>query len=209
MPPNNNFDKNVFINCPFDNDYKPLLRAMLFTTVVCGYEPRIASESSDSLQVRLDKISKLIEESRYSIHDISRMTAEKKDEFARFNMPFELGIDFGSRIYGGRMLSRKKSLIFDKERHRYQKALSDLAGVDIKAHKSDPDEIIYELRNWIRNDLDMVCKPGSQLCDMYKIFYGDFKQIMKQAGFQQRDIDKMSPKEFVYYVKKWKEGRDS
>lgn len=96
----NNYNNNVFINCPFDKQYKDMLQAMLFTLLYCGLEPRIASESSDSLKIRLDKIKNLIKESRYSIHDLCRMEAEKKGDLARFNMPFELGTDFGCRVYG-------------------------------------------------------------------------------------------------------------
>lgn len=184
-----------------------MLRAMLFSAIVCGLEPRLASESSDSSQVRINKITRLIKNSRYSVHDLSRMPAKEKGEFPRFNMPFELGVDFGSKIYGGRMLSSKKSLIFDKERFRYQRALSDLAGVDIKAHNSKPDELIRQFREWVRNDLGIKCKSGSQLCDAYKVFYGDFKQIMKEEGFKQRDIDNMSPNEFIHYIKQWMKGR--
>jgi len=42
------FDKNIFINCPFDREYLPLLRPLLFTVVECGLEPRIASERPDA-----------------------------------------------------------------------------------------------------------------------------------------------------------------
>jgi hypothetical protein len=42
------FELNVFINCPFDEQYYPLLRPLLFTVVYLGFNPRIASERSDS-----------------------------------------------------------------------------------------------------------------------------------------------------------------
>lgn len=61
------FGRHVFINCPFDPDYAPLLQAILFSVVYLGFLPRIASENSDSAQVRLQKISWLIENSKYSI----------------------------------------------------------------------------------------------------------------------------------------------
>jgi len=70
---NHDFNRNVFINCPFDPDYKPMLRALLLTVIECGLEPRIATESGDSGEVRVQKIENLIRESRYSIHDISRI----------------------------------------------------------------------------------------------------------------------------------------
>jgi len=91
------FETNVFINCPFDEDYLPLLRPLLFTLVYLGYSPRIASERSDSAENRVDKICGLIRESMYSIHDLSRLRAREVGEFYRMNMPFELGIEYGCR----------------------------------------------------------------------------------------------------------------
>jgi len=83
------FLKNVFINCPFDSQYTKLLRPILFTVIYLGYNPRIASERSDSGEARFTKIRELISESKFSIHDISRLKAVKKLEYYRLNMPFE------------------------------------------------------------------------------------------------------------------------
>lgn len=47
------FESNVFINCPFDDEYKPLLRALLFSVIDLGFEPRIALER---LNARGDQI---------------------------------------------------------------------------------------------------------------------------------------------------------
>ena len=91
------FDSSVFINCPFDEDYHPLLRPLLFTILYLGFTPRIALERSDSGENRIDKISELIASSKYSIHDLSRLKARRAKEFYRMNMPFELGIDYGAR----------------------------------------------------------------------------------------------------------------
>lgn len=69
-----------------------MLRSLLFTVVDCGLEPRIASESSDSGEIRVEKIKNLIRESRYSIHDISRMEAIKRGHtsFSPFLLRFSL-----------------------------------------------------------------------------------------------------------------------
>lgn len=56
--------KNVFVNCPFDNQYFPLLKALLFTIVYIGLKPLI-SETSDSGEIRLHKIKDLMLESQY------------------------------------------------------------------------------------------------------------------------------------------------
>jgi hypothetical protein len=79
------FENNVFVNCPFDRDYLPLLRPLLFTILSLGLRPRIALETIDSGEPRLDKIVRLIRESRYSVHDLSRLRAERAGEFYRLN----------------------------------------------------------------------------------------------------------------------------
>jgi hypothetical protein len=47
---------SVFINCPFDPEFQPFLRAILFTVCAMGCQPRSALEESDSSTLRLDKI---------------------------------------------------------------------------------------------------------------------------------------------------------
>ena len=94
------YQSSVFVNCPFDAKYSELLRPLLFVTIYFGHNPRIATERSDSGENRLNKICGLIAACRYSIHDLSRLKSSKADEFSRMNMPFELGIDFGTRLHG-------------------------------------------------------------------------------------------------------------
>lgn len=142
------YESNVFINCPFDKDYHELLRPLLFTVVYLGFRPRIASERSDSGETRLDKICNLIQESRLSIHDLSRLKSDAADEFYRLNMPFELGIDYGARLFGSSKMNGKRSLILETSYYDFQKALSDIAGMDIKAHHDEPEEVVAAVRNW-------------------------------------------------------------
>jgi len=79
--------------------YYPLLKVLVFTLVKYGMIPRVALENSDSGQARINKILELIRESKYSIHDLSRIKSAKAKEFHRMNMPFELGVDFGARNF--------------------------------------------------------------------------------------------------------------
>jgi len=109
------FQRNVFLNCPFDSEYRPILQAILFCVVRFGLTPRIATERSDAGEPRVQKIVHLIESSRYSIHDLSRCQAHEAGEHYRLNMPFELGMDFGCRHYGGEPHSRKVILILEEQ----------------------------------------------------------------------------------------------
>lgn len=74
---------------------------MLFCVIDLGFIPRLARERSDSAEMRVKKITGLIEGSLYSIHDLSRCVATKRGEHFRLNMPFELGIDRACRRYFG------------------------------------------------------------------------------------------------------------
>ena len=73
------FEENVFVNCPFDRQFLPLLRPLLFTITYLGLRPRIALEAMDAGQGRLDKIVRLIRESKFGIHDLSRIEAALSD----------------------------------------------------------------------------------------------------------------------------------
>ena len=85
------FNDSIFINCPFDEDYSPLLRSIVFTVYRCGFLPITALGEDNGLENRLLKIQNCIENCRYGIHDISR-TLLNENDLPRFNMPFELGI---------------------------------------------------------------------------------------------------------------------
>ena len=93
------FNDNVFVNCPFDDEYLPLLRPLLFTVIDLGFTPRIALERLDSGRPRFQKIVALIKQSKYAIHDLSRIQSSKVGEFYRLNMPFELGLDVGCSLF--------------------------------------------------------------------------------------------------------------
>ena len=91
---------SVFINCPFTEDYASLFEAMTFTVLACGYLPRSALEKGDSGEVRMDKITRLIKASLYSIHDLSAVELDATNHLPCFNMPFELGLTLGLKAAG-------------------------------------------------------------------------------------------------------------
>jgi len=85
------FESNVFLNCPFDDEYLPLRYAILFAIVDCGFIPRCALEIVDGSQLRMHSIKVMIKESRFGIHDISRTQLDPEHRLPRFNMPLEMG----------------------------------------------------------------------------------------------------------------------
>src|SRR5215203_6365251 len=88
-------NRDVFVNCPFDPHYKPLFYAIVFTVVRSGFRVRCALETDDATENRFSKISVIVKECRYGIHDISRTEADGDPPLPRFNMPLELGLFLG------------------------------------------------------------------------------------------------------------------
>ena len=114
------FSTNVFINCPFDTQYQPLLRPLIFTVLYFNLEPRLAQTRSSST-IRINQIKAHIKDSKYGIHDLSRSRAMNHGELPRFNLPYELGLDIGCTEYGNKKSRSKKILILEREKYHYKK----------------------------------------------------------------------------------------
>ena len=144
------YTNSVFLNVPFDAKYKRLFEAAIFAIYDCGFIARSAKEDEDSSTPRVEKIYELIQQSKYGIHDISRVTLDSKNRLPRFNMPLELGIWLGAKRYGSRRDKEKRALVLDKVDHRYQIFCSDIAGQDPRSHNNDTSIVIRRIRNWLR-----------------------------------------------------------
>lgn len=195
--PELNFNNNVFINCPFDENYKSLLKMLIFTIIHCGYNPRISLESSDSSISRLEKIQNLIHNAKYSIHDISRCKASRKGEYYRLNMPFEIGLDFGCKKYGNSEQQEKEILILSSDPYHYQKALSDLSGVDIMVHKNDNEEMVRRIREWLYTKKSTIKQPTT-IWDDYNAFIAYLEEDLKE-----KDIKNMAIPEYIDKAKEY------
>jgi hypothetical protein len=193
----------VFINCPFDKDYEPILQAILFCVVYLGFEPRIATESNDSGSVRLNKICEIIENSKYSIHDLSRCQAKKKGEHFRLNMPFELGVDYGCRRYFGQEREGKRLLILEEKMYRYQAAISDLSGCDIQAHAGDFQNAVRKVRNWLVSEAQINADGAGRILGAYADFQEWYYENQLAAGFSEEDIQDYPTSELLVAMNSW------
>jgi hypothetical protein len=197
------FDKNVFVNCPFDDEYRPLLRPLLFTISYLGFQPRIALEELDSGAPRIQKIVNLIRSSRYAIHDLSRLQARQQGEFYRLNMPLELGIDVGCRVFGRAPLNLKRCLILEVQRYRYQAAISDLAGCDIAVHGGSEEAIVTEVRNWLSSKTSTPAAGPARVWTAFLDFRSDNYDELTAQGFSHRDIEALPVDEFLRCLQRW------
>lgn len=204
--PNPNFHKNVFINCPFDEEYKPILQAILFCLIRLGFVPKIANEIIDSGENRLENIQKLIHCSKYSIHDLSRCMSSYPGEFSRMNMPFELGLDFGCKYFGGSPFDQKRILILEEKKYRYQQFISDISGNDIEAHDKEYVKAIRKVRNWITgflSDSEMVA--GKVLAKEYEDFRGFHYDELLSKGYSEEDIEDYPTGQLINAMIQWKQ----
>lgn len=198
-----NFTTSVFINCPFDDAYIPILHAIVFTVLACDHTPCSVLQERDAGEIRLRKIQRLIQQSRFGIHDISRTQLDPISRLPRFNMPFELGLDIGARQYGSGRLKSKIILIFDELPNRYQQSLSDISGQDISSHGNEVSQVITKIRSWLnakRAD-DALPLPGNTLLiQRYDLFQIALPNLCGEAGLDHANLEF---NDLSYFVAEW------
>jgi len=197
------FATNVFVNCPFDSEYRPLLRALLFTILDLGFEPRLTLERLNSGETRIAKILELIEDAKFGVHDLSRVQAAAAGEFYRLNMPFELGLDMACRLYKTGQWIEKKCLVLGAEAFDYQAAISDLAGSDIRSHKGRPSLLTAAVRNWLNAEASLGAIGPAAVWSRFNDFMADNFDNLRARGFSRADIRDLEPAELVFEMKAW------
>lgn len=181
--------RDVFINCPFDDDFAPGFRALVFGVIACGYRARCAREVDDAAETRIEKLYRIIEQSRYGIHDISRTELDPGTDLPRFNMPLELGMFLGAKRFGEAEQKLKKCIIFDREPYRFQMFISDLAGMDIKAHNGDPRQMVASIRDFLAAaSRRTTVPPALAILASYDSFLEALPEIAQVAGLDPADI---------------------
>jgi hypothetical protein len=174
---------NVFINCAFDEDFAAGFQALVFAVIGCGFRVHCAREMSDASETRIDKLYRLIEQSPFGIHDLSRTELDKKYGLPRFNMPLELGIFLGAKRFGDDLNTKKKCLVLDVQPYRFQKFVSDLAGMDITEHGGEPRRMVARVRDWLVTVAPRRAIPSTQaILDSYDAFNAALPDIASDSG---------------------------
>lgn len=196
------YDKSVFINCPIDNKYRPLFYASVFTIIRCGLNARSAEEESDSSEIRLFKIYRMIDECKYGIHDLSMTSIDKKTHFPRFNMPFELGIFLAAKHFGENHQT-KNCLVFENKNHSYEKYISDIKGQDISSHGNKTKNIIIKIRDWLRANTKSASLPGgNSIWNDYQQFEIELPQLCSSLSLEFAELTFL---DYAHLVYKWLE----
>jgi len=196
------YETNVFVNCPLDAAYQPLRDAIVFAIHDCGFSARAALEVSDASQVRIDKISTIIADCKFGVHDISRTEIDVVTTLPRFNMPLELGLFLGAKRFGTGEQKLKNCLILDVERYRYQKFISDIAGQDIAAHGGIPETAIRAVRDWLSDSRESARKipGGAAMVERYLTFRADLPGISATKGLVATEL---TFNEYDFAIEEW------
>lgn len=108
----------------------------------------------------MERITRAIFSSKYSIHDLSRCKGEGSEQLARFNMPLELGIAMARRYMQSDETQRHDWLLLVPQGHQYGRFISDLAGFDPKSHDGTVASIIPRIMSWLKTRPDAVETPN-------------------------------------------------
>ncbi len=195
--------KKIFINCPYDKDYESLLYIMIYTTLRFNHEPVFAFSESDEGDTRIEKIVNLINETEIGFHDISRCECIEVGEHYRLNMPFELGIDYGNRVFKN---EKNSIVILESSSYRHHKTISDLSGIDVLAHNNEPEKLVKVLRDWFvkKYNLNNVVSPISIAYEYYDGFNVWLYEKLVPLDYSEANfMDELSNYDYIQYVKEY------
>ncbi len=197
------FERSVFINCPFDEDFAPILQAIAFCVSDLGFYPRLAPEIADNAANRLERIIDIVRSSKYGIHDLSRCKSSAIGEFARMNMPFELGLDHGCCRFGDARLNQKSILILEQTRYDYQKSISDISGWDIQVHRDDHITAVREVNSWLQRQANAQRVGTAKILGNYAAFQEWYWERELDLGASEDDIKAYPTVQMVEAMVEW------
>ncbi len=144
MPKLQKQQADVFLNIPYDNQFRELCLAYICGLSAFGLVARATLEIPSGTR-RLDRILKLIKQCRYSIHDLSRVELDmKRPATPRFNMPFELGLCVA---LSATEVKRHTWFVCESKLRRLSKSLSDVDGTDAHIHSGNVNGVFREICN--------------------------------------------------------------
>ena len=175
MPHKKTIEKAVFLNIPYDSQFHNLCLAYICAIASFGLVPRATLEIPGTR--RLDRIIELIEQCAFSVHDLSRVERFAPTRLPRFNMPFELGL-----AVAWQKLRNRKHLwyVFETERYRADKTLSDLAGADVYVHKGTVKGVLQQISNAFVREKRRA--TFAQMMQVYRITRRALPSILQKSG---------------------------
>lgn len=168
----------VFLNIPYDEEFRDIYVAYIVGLFQLGLVPHIASEIPGG-ERRLNRIFALIKSCRYSIHDLSRVEVSVAPSATpRFNMPLELGMTITWAILRPKLHTW---FVWESEPYRLLRSASDLNGTDPYIHKGTVEGVLSELLNAFTPDNAPSVEHMLTTCE---VVFRVMPQVMKRSGTQ-------------------------
>ncbi|HWG20899.1 MAG TPA: hypothetical protein VG225_10240 [Terracidiphilus sp.] len=165
--------ESVFLNIPYDPSFESLYLAYVVGLTQLGLRVNLTLAVPN--QGRLTTIIGLIDDSDFSIHDLSRIQLSKG--VPRFNMPVELGLAlYRSHVTRG----KHRVFVFESKVYRAQRSTSDINGIDPKIHKGTAKGVMAGLRNIFRQPGDVTTVP--EMLDSYRAVRQKLPALKRNAG---------------------------
>jgi hypothetical protein len=166
----------VFLNIPYDDEFRQLYIAYIVGLYQLGLEPYIAAAIPGN-EPRLSKIRGLIRSCRYSIHDLSRVELSPHGlETPRFNMPLELGM---TMTWADLKEDLHVWFVMESTPHRLDQTTSDLGGIDPNIHHGTVEGLLSELRNAF---VHQNAPPVGKMIEAYRLVESNLQIILTDAG---------------------------
>ena len=144
---------------------------MSFAVVAGGLLPVCAHDLTAPDRPRLEMLVEAIRCCRYSAHDFSRSQGGGQDNFARMNMPLEMGMALFHALYTQR--HEHRCLFFVPTPQDYMTFAPDLAGLDPGVHNNDDTRILTEMYDWLRGVVPPTLfnsQPSVEVLDKFALF---------------------------------------
>jgi hypothetical protein len=172
---------------------------MSFGVVAGGLVPVCAYDLTTPDRPRLEMLVEAIRCCRYSAHDFSRSEGEGLHNFARMNMPIEMGMALFHALHTQHREHR--CLFFVPTARDYRAFASDLAGLDPRVHNNDDTRILIDMYEWLRSVVPpslFNLQPTADVLDKFMVFKTK-KGSVKRAG-QGRRLSHEETREVMYQV---------
>jgi hypothetical protein len=137
----------VFLNYPYDPDFRPFAEALSFAVVAAGLIPVTGLELSTPDTNRLELIVSAVKNCEYSVHDLSRCRGEGTENLARMNMPIEMGMALFHALSSQRHEHRCAFFVLKNDSlHTFA---SDLSGLDPFWYEKDTKNLVVATYSWL------------------------------------------------------------
>ena len=175
----------VFLNYPFDDAFSSLADGMSFAVIAGGLLPVSAYDLTAPDRSRLEMLVDAIGCCHYSAHDFSRSQGYGNQNFARMNMPIEMGMALFHALQTQRREHR--CIFFVSTAHEYKTFASDLAGLDPRVHDNDGVRLLTDMYDWLRGIVPSALfnsQPTIDVVEKFEVFKAEKKRLKGANGGQ-------------------------